>query len=81
MGRGRIRKDLEILSEKVELKYLTLYLMRDSSQSSEDQNADRNVAGKDQAQEVSAAKEDCIDCWTLGIVYCGLAESLYFAPV
>lgn len=45
------RKGMELPPGK-ELECLRLYLMGDSGQSLKDQNADRNVASKDQTQRV-----------------------------
>ncbi|XP_013371023.1 PREDICTED: uncharacterized protein LOC106148840 [Chinchilla lanigera] len=69
-----------MLSEKAVLQCLRVCLMGDSSQSSEDQNADRNAAAKNQAEEVSAGK-DSIGSRTADSVCYGLTESLRFAPV
>lgn len=76
MAHGMSLKSLEMRVEEAALECCKLILMGHSGYSSEDQNADRNIAGKDQAQEASAGAKNWTGCWTPDHVCDGLAENL-----
>lgn len=62
-----------MLSGKSSLQFCKLSLMRDSGQSSEDQNVNRNVDSKDPFQEISAGNKNAIGSWT--------PDHIYYFPV